>query len=77
MQEVRVLSEPDVLRLIVRSKLPEAQQFERWVFEEVLPAIRKTGSYSVQTPMPLTREQQLADAFLISQRHYSREKTSR
>lgn len=66
-QEVRVLSEPDVLRLIVRSKLPEAQQFERWVFEEVLPAIRKTGAYSVQTPMPLTREQQLADAFLISQ----------
>lgn len=47
-QEVRVLSEPDVLRLIVNSTLPAAERFERWVFEEVLPSIRKTGSYSMQ-----------------------------
>jgi hypothetical protein len=47
-QEVRVLSEPDVLRLIVNSTLPAAGRFERWVFEEVLPSIRKTGSYSMQ-----------------------------
>jgi anti-repressor protein len=40
-QEVRVLAEPDVLRLIVGSRLPAAERFERWVFEEVLPAIRK------------------------------------
>lgn len=46
-QEVRVLSEPNVLRLIVRSKLPEAEAFERWVFDEVLPSIRKTGGYMV------------------------------
>lgn len=45
MQEVRVLSEPDVLRLIVRSTLPAAERFERWVFEDVLPTIRKTGGY--------------------------------
>lgn len=47
-QETRILSEPDVLRLIVNSKLPEAERFERWVFEEVLPTIRKTGSYSAK-----------------------------
>jgi len=41
-----VLTEADVLRLIVRSKLPVAEKFERWVFEEVLPAVRKTGSYN-------------------------------
>jgi prophage antirepressor-like protein len=46
-QEVRVLSEPDVLRLIVGSRLPAAERFERWVFEEILPAIRRTGSYGV------------------------------
>ena len=46
-QEVRVLSESDVLRLIVGSKLPAAEAFERWVFEEVLPTIRKTGSYTM------------------------------
>jgi len=44
-QEVRILSEPDVLRLIVGSRLPAAQRFERWVFEEVLPAIRKDGGH--------------------------------
>lgn len=46
-QDTRVLSEPDVLRLIVGSTLPAADRFERWVFEDVLPAIRRTGSYAV------------------------------
>lgn len=49
-QEIRVLAEADVLRLIVGSKLPAAQRFERWVFEEVLPAVRKTGGYLVARP---------------------------
>lgn len=40
-----IIPERDVYRLIMRSKLPEAERFERWVFEEVLPTIRKTGGY--------------------------------
>ncbi|ARU06123.1 hypothetical protein CCO03_16885 [Comamonas serinivorans] len=59
-QEVRVLSEPDVLRLIVNSTLPTAERFERWVFEDVLPSIRKTGSYTAsKAPLQktLTRTQ--------------------
>lgn len=44
-QEASFLFEPDLYRLIVASKLPSAQKFERWVFEEVLPTIRKTGGY--------------------------------
>lgn len=44
-QKVRILSESDVMRLICSSKLPEAEKFERWVFDEVLPAIRKHGGY--------------------------------
>ncbi len=59
-QEVRVLSEPDVLRLIVNSTLPAAERFERWVFEEVLPTIRKTGAYAAPgaalSPLKLTAE---------------------
>ncbi|EPG5527047.1 TPA: BRO-N domain-containing protein [Pseudomonas aeruginosa] len=47
MQQTRLLSEPDTLRLIVNSQLPAAQEFERWVFEDVLPSIRRTGSYSI------------------------------
>ncbi|KKM69042.1 hypothetical protein LCGC14_1454790 [marine sediment metagenome] len=42
-----VIPEPDIYRLIIRSQMPRAEQFEDWVFNEVLPAIRKTGAYGV------------------------------
>ena len=52
-----VMPESDVYRLIVKSTKPEAERFEKWVFEEVLPSIRKTGSYSIPTkPMSEERE---------------------
>jgi hypothetical protein len=44
-QEVRLISEPDLYRLVVGSRLPAAERFERWVFEDVLPTLRRTGSY--------------------------------
>lgn len=40
------IPEGDVYRLITHSKLPTAKQFERWVFDEVLPSIRKHGVYA-------------------------------
>ena len=43
--EVSFIPEADVYRLIVHSKLPAAEQFERWVFDEVLPTIRRNGAY--------------------------------
>jgi prophage antirepressor-like protein len=43
-----VIPERDVYRLVMNSKLPEAEKFEEWVVSEVLPSIRKTGSYSVE-----------------------------
>ncbi len=46
-QEARFITEGDVYRLITHSRLPAAEQFESWVFDEVLPSIRKTGSYNV------------------------------
>ena len=39
-QNVRVIGEPDLMRLIVNCRLPVGQKFESWVFEEVLPTIR-------------------------------------
>lgn len=42
------ISEPDLYRLIMRSNMPEARNFERWVVEDVLPQIRKTGKYAVK-----------------------------
>lgn len=44
-QRMKFLPEGDVYRLIAHSKLPSAERFERWVFDEVLPAIRKHGAY--------------------------------
>ena len=38
-QQARFITEPDLYRLITHSKLPDAQNFEKWVFEEVLPTI--------------------------------------
>lgn len=55
-QKVRVIYEPDVYRLIFGSKLESAVQFQNWVFEEVLPTIRKTGSYM----LTISTEQQHA-----------------
>ena len=48
-QKLLFIPEGDVYRLIVHSKLPSAERFERWVFDEVLPTIRQHGAY-------LTRE---------------------
>lgn len=44
-QRVKYIPESDVYRLVMRSKLPQAEQFQDWVCEEVLPAIRKHGAY--------------------------------
>ena len=46
-QSMTYINEPNLYRLIIKSKKPEAEPFEEWVFEEVLPSIRKTGSYSL------------------------------
>lgn len=45
-QEITFINEPNLYRLIIKSRKPEAERFEAWVFEEVLPQIRKTGRYS-------------------------------
>jgi prophage antirepressor-like protein len=46
-QSINFIPEGDIYRLIVRSQLPSAEKFEKWVFDEVLPSIRKTGSYQI------------------------------
>ncbi len=48
-QEMIFINEPNLYRLIIKSRKPEAELFETWVFEEVLPQIRKTGKYEIQS----------------------------
>lgn len=45
-QQMLFITEGDVYRLITHSKLPSAEKFEKWVFDEVLPSIRKHGMYA-------------------------------
>lgn len=56
-QDVKFITEGDVYRLITRSKLPSAEKFEAWVFDDVLPSIRRHGAYMT----PSTLEQAIAD----------------
>ena len=48
-QEAVFIGEGDVYRLIVSSKLPAAVEFEHWLFEEVVPSIRRDGAYVAST----------------------------
>lgn len=72
-QEAVFITEPDLYRLITHSKLPTAEKFERWVFEEVLPAIRRTGGYMVAAKDE-TPEQIMARAVLVAQDTIERQK---
>lgn len=56
-QLMSYINEGDLYRLIMKSKLPSAEKFEAWVMDEVLPTIRKTGSY--QKPMTIAEQIQL------------------
>ena len=49
------INESGVYALVFSSKLPKAKEFKRWVTSEVLPAIRKTGSYSQPKPVELPK----------------------
>ena len=47
---ITVISESGLYRILAKCNLPKCEPFENWVFDEVLPSIRKTGSYSVVQP---------------------------
>lgn len=66
-QCMKVIPEGDIYRLIVRSKLPSAEKFERWVFDEVIPSIRKNGGY-IAGQENLSDEELMAKAILVAQK---------
>lgn len=47
-QEVKVITEGDIYRLVIKSQLPKAEEFEHWIFDDVIPTIRKHGMYAQQ-----------------------------
>ena len=69
-QATRIISEPDLFRLVVNSKLPTAERFERWVFEDVLPSIRKTGGYAMPktaAALPAPTQDRVTSILLIGE----------
>lgn len=63
-QIITYIDEGNIYRLITHSKLPSAERFESWVFDEVLPSIRKTGLYSAINVALMTITPQMAGQML-------------
>lgn len=66
-QELKVIPEGDIYRLTTRSKLPSAEKFERWVFDEVIPSIRTNGGY-IAGQETLSDDDLMAKAILVAQK---------
>lgn len=66
-QEMSFIPEGDIYRLAARSKLPGAEEFERWIFDEVLPSIRKNGGY-INGQENMTPQELMASALLVAQK---------
>ncbi len=71
--EANIISEPGLYRLVMKSRKPEAKEFQRWVTHEVLPRIRRTGGYIPTSDMDDDMTI-LAKAVMIGQRTMEEQK---
>lgn len=67
-QQATIVSEPGMYEVVIRSDKPEAANFRRWITGEVLPTIRKTGSYGAPAAPALTGAELVAAALVESQK---------
>lgn len=65
-REVSIINESGLYSLVLSSKLPSAKDFKRWITSEVIPSIRKTGSYNKPSKQPTTQQEQRAKAMLLN-----------
>lgn len=63
--EVNVIPEGDMYRLITHSKLESAERFESWIFDEVLPTLRKTGYYEMPKKLSATEQLRLQNQAIL------------
>jgi hypothetical protein len=72
-QLMTLINEPNVYRLIMRSQLPSAERFESWLFEEVIPSIRKRGFYGTidRTVLPNFIERYKDNYYKIDNNYFS------
>ena len=65
-QTMKMITAGDIYRLVIKSQLPQAEKFESWVFDNVLPSIRKNGGY-IANQEQMTPEQIVANALIVAQ----------
>ncbi len=66
-QEMLFIPEGDIYRLAAKSELPGAEEFESWIFDEVLPSIRRTGGY-IAGADSMTPDELMARALQVAQK---------
>lgn len=64
-QTMKMITEGDIYRLVIKSQLPQAEKFESWVFDNVLPSIRNNGGY-IANQEQMTPEQIVANALVVA-----------
>lgn len=57
---IKFISEGNIYRLIAKSQLPKAEEFESWIFDDLVPTVINTGSYSLQVPQSFSEALMLA-----------------
>ncbi|MBR6305738.1 MAG: phage antirepressor KilAC domain-containing protein [Bacteroidales bacterium] len=73
MQKMKFITEGNLYRLIARSNLPEAEKFESWIFDEVVPSVRKNGGY-IQASVKDTPEEIMAKAVILANKTIEHQK---
>ena len=75
-QNTRFITQGDVIRLAASSKLPGAEKFESWIFDDLVPTVLKTGSYSLPAKAPESDEELLSRAVLVATNKIQRLETA-
>lgn len=66
-QDAKFIPEGDIYRLAAKSELPGADEFESWIFDEVIPSVRRTGGY-ISGQENLSPEELMAKALVVAQK---------
>ena len=70
-QQMKFISEGNIYRLTAKSQMPRADEFENWIFDEIVPSVVNTGSYSAQPQTPQTYLEAL-EALVVSEKEKER-----